>query len=314
MAADAPVPAVDTAPLHPAFERYAKEPVPQADVGSPGKDGVLELAFAPSDDGTVLVRDYATAPFHVSGTLAHDPHPDAATVYVQSPTGGVAQGDRRRMTVEMADGGIGVVSTASATKVQSMRANYGASEVSLSVGTDAHLDYVPEPAILHADSRYCQRLSLDVERGGSAVVADVVVPGRLARGERFAFERYAARVTASGPDGLLFEDATHLAPGAADSGVGGDSAAPGVLGEFDVYGTLFAVAPDRDADALSDRLHDAVSDCEGRAGATALPNDAGVAVRALGHRAEYVQTALWSAWNAARSDLLDAPAPAGRKQ
>lgn len=319
MAADAPSSAVDGPLPHPAFEGYAAEAVPQAAVGSPGKDGVLELTFAPAGDGTALVRDYATAPFHVSGTLGHDPHPRAETVYVQSPTGGVAQGDRHDVTIAVEHDAVGVVSTASATKVLSMTRNYAAADTTLRVGRDAHLDYVPEPTILHADARYCQRVSLDVAPGGSAVLGDVVVPGRLARGERFAFERYLSRVRGCGPDGLLFEDATHLAPGggasdsAAPGGVGGDPSAPGVLGEFDVYGTLFVVAPDHETGALSDDLHAAVSSTDARAGATALPNDAGVAVRALGYRAEYVAESLRAAWDAARRKLLDAPAPAGRK-
>jgi len=316
MVADAPSSTDDGHLPHPAFEGYAAEAVPQAAVGSPGKDGVLELTFAPAGDGTALVRDYATAPFHVSGTLGHDPYPRAETVYVQSPTGGVAQGDRHEVTVVVEDDAVGVVSTASATKVLSMTRNYAAADTTLRVGCDAHLDYVPEPTILHADARYCQRVSLDVAPGGSAVLGDVVVPGRLARGERFAFERYLSRVRGSGPDGLLFEDATHLSPGgdAGDSGgPGGDPSASGVLGEFDVYGTLFVVAPDHGTGGLSDDLHAAVASTGARAGATALPNDAGVAVRALGHRAEYVAESLRAAWDAARRKLLDAPAPAGRK-
>ena len=314
MAADAPRSAADEHVPHPAFEAYAAEAVPQAAVGSPGKDGVLELTFALADGTTALVHDYATAPFHVSGSLGHDPLSRAETVYLQSPTGGVAQGDRRDVTIRVAADAVGVVSTASATKVQSMTRNYGAADKTLRVGEGGHLDYVPEPSILHSDARFCQRVALDVAPGGSAVLGDVVVPGRLARGERFAFERYAARVSVTGPDGLLFEDATHLAPGDDAAGVGGDPSAPGVLGEFDVYGTLFVVAPDRDAAALSDAVHAAVTDCEARAGATALPNDAGATVRALGHRAEHVQGALHAAWDVARRELLGAPAPPGRKQ
>ena len=64
---------------------------------------------------------------------------------------------------------------------------------------------------------------------------------------------------------------------------------------------------------LSDTLHEAVADCEARAGATALPNDAGVAVRALGDRAETVEAALHAAWSEARETLIGAPAPSGRK-
>ena len=297
----------DAASPHPAFDAYAAESIPQAAVGAPGKDGVLELHFAPTAGGTALVHDYATVPFHVSGTLGHDPHPDADTVFLQSPTGGIAQGDRHDIDIRVAGDAIAHVSTQSSTKVQSMNRNYAASQTSLSVGPDGHLDYVPEPTILHADARYFQDLTLSLDDGATAVLGDVVVPGRLARGERFDFERYLGRVRVSGPDGLLFEDATHLAPAERDP------TAPGVLGEFTVYGTLFVVAPDVDTAALSDDLHAAVADADARAGASELPNGAGVSVRALGDRAETVEAALFAAWDTARKQLLDAPAPSGRK-
>jgi len=292
---------------HPAFEGYAAEPLPQAAVGAPGKDGVLELQFAGTGSGTKLVRDYATVPFHVSGTLGHDPHPAAETVFLQSPTGGIAQGDRLDIDIAVADDAVAHVSTQSSTKVQSMNRNYAASEASLSVGAGGHLDYVPEPTIVHEDARLFQDLRLDLAGGGTAVLSDVVVPGRLARGERFDFERYLSRVRVTGPDGLLFEDATHLTP--AES----DPTAPGVLGEFAVYGTLFVVAPETDTTQLSDDIHAAVADGEARAGASELPNGAGVGVRALGDRAETVEAALHTAWNAARNELLGADAPSGRK-
>jgi urease accessory protein len=294
--------------LHPAFEPYAAESVPQAAVGSPSKDGVLELRFEAAADGTVLARDYATTPFHVSGTLDHDPHPDATTVFVQSPTGGVAQGDRHDVDIAVGADGVAHVSTQSSTKVQSMHANYAAADRTLSVAAGGHLDYVPEPTILHENTRYCTETTLEVAEDATAVLADIVVPGRLARDERFEFERYLSRVRAVGPGGLLFEDATHLTP--AD----GDPAAPGALGEFDVHGTLFAVAPGRDVAALSDALHATVTDCDARAGATELPNDAGVLVRALGQRAETVRAALLAAWDRTRRELLGQPAPARRKQ
>lgn len=317
---------VDDGPTpHPAFAEYASESVPSAGVGAPGKDGRLELAFARAADGrTVLARDYARVPFHVSGTLDRDPHPGATSVVVQSPNGGVAQGDRHDVRVEAREGAVARVGTGSATKVLSMEHNYGGAEVELIVDSGAHLEYLPEPTILHADARYAQTVTLDVAQDGTAVLGDVVVPGRLAREERFDFERYASRVRVRGPDGLLAEDPTHLAPGDDAAGTGVDPRAAGVLGEFAVYGTLYVVAPASESgplcDAIAERLADEVADPDAgldaseprvRAAPTTLPGDAGVVVRAVGHRADPVRDALWVAWDAPRRELLESPAPKG---
>lgn len=297
----------ETDPPHPAFAGYAAESIPQAAVGAPGKDGNLELRFEQTVGGTKLIHDYATVPFHVSGTLGYDPHPEAETVFIQSPTGGIAQGDRHDIDIAVGEDAIAHVSTQSSTKVQSMNRNYAASEARLSVGPHGHLDYVPEPTIIHEDARLYQSLELDLAEEATTVLSDIVVPGRLARGERFDFERYLSQVSVSGPGGLLFEDATHLAP--AES----DPTAPGVLGEFTVYGTLFIVAPDADTEALADDVHKTVAEGEARAGASELPNCAGVGVRALGDRAETVQATLYEGWTLARNELLGADAPSGRK-
>jgi urease accessory protein len=318
---------------HPAFADYAAESLSGAGVGAAGKDGRLDLTFARDGDETRLVRDLARVPFHVSGTLGHDPHPAGETVYVQSPSGGVAQGDRHDISVAVGPDAVAHVTTSSATKVLSMERNYAASEVTLSVGGRGHLDYVPAPVILHPDARYAQETVVDVAPDASAVVGEVVVPGRLARGERFDFERYASTLRVRSDGDLLVADATHLAPG--DDGGPGPTA-PGVLDEFAVLGTLYVLAPDRDAAALADRVHDAVTAAGGTvaddaagdvetdgapgnstevaAGATHLPNGAGVLVRALGHRTGSVTDRLHAAWDAARRDLLDVGAPADRRQ
>ena len=311
----------------PAFAAYAEESLPGAGVGAAGKDGRLELAFARDGAETRLVRDLARTPFHVSGTLGHDPHPAGETVYVQSPAVGVAQGARHDISVTVGPDAVAHVTTSSSTKVLSMERNYAASDVALAVGSGGHLDYVPAPTILHPDARFGQATTVDLAPDATAVVGEVVVPGRLARGERFDFERYASTCEVRSEGELLVADATHLAPGADD---GPGPAAPGMLGEFAVLGTLYLLAPAADAAALADRLHEAVvadgatardaaaadrdTDPEVTAGATRLPNGAGVLVRALGHRADPVTDRLHTAWDSAREDWFGVGAPADRRQ
>ena len=311
----------------PAFTTYAEESLPGAGVGAAGKDGRLELAFARDGAETRLVRDLARTPFHVSGTLDHDPHPAGETVYVQSPSGGVAQGDRHDISVRVGPDAVAHVTTSSSTKVLSMERNYAAADVALAVGSGGHLDYVPAPTILHSDARFGQTTTVDLAPDATAVVGEVVVPGRLARGEQFDFERYASDCEVRSDGDLLVADATHLAPGANH---GPSPTAPGVFGEFAVLGTLYVLAPAADAAALAERVHEAVvadgatatdavaadrdTGPEVTAGATRLPNGAGVLVRALGHRADPVTDRLHTAWDSARADLLGVGAPADRRQ
>jgi urease accessory protein len=289
-----------------AFEAYGREEIPAAAAGAVGKDGRVACRFAADADGqTRLVKDFAKVPFHLTGGLTHDDGlPAAATVYVQTPTAGIAQGDRHAVEVTVDPGAKAHVTGQSATKVLRMERNYGATTVDLSVGEGGYLEYLPEPTICHRDARYRQDCSLSLGADAAAVVGEVLVPGRLARGEAFEFDHAYLRTEAHGPGGLLFADANDLRPAARDP------RRPGVLGDHRVLGTLYAVG---DAD-LSDPLHERVTGRRGvRAGATALPNDGGAMVRVLGEEAEPVRRAMRAAWDEARQRLAGAPAPTRRK-
>ncbi len=289
-----------------AFEAYEAEPIPQAAAGSTGKEGELSLRFGADGDGrTRLVKDYATVPFHLPGGLTHDEQvPDLATVYVQSPTGGIAQGDRHEVTVTVEPDARAHVTTQSAEKVLRMERNCARTDVSLTVEDGGYLEYLPEPTILYPDARYRRETTLTVSENATALVGEIVVAGRLARGEAFEFDRLYSRLTVEGPDGLLAQDTTDIDP------LANDPQRAGVVGDYPVLGTLYVVGHP----ALSDRLHDRVAAVDGvRGGATRLPNDAGVLVRALGDRPRAVAGALDEAWAATRQAELGSDVPVRRK-
>ena len=287
---------------HRAFAPYEEEVPPQAAPGSPGKNGRLELAFERGQDGTALVRDLATAPFHLSGTLDTDPISALATVIVQSPSGGVAQGDRRHIDIAAGPSALARIGTASSTKVHSMTHNYARTDLSVDLAAGSHLEYLPEPTILHADSRLYRSTEIDIDPESTAILGDVIVPGRLARDEVYGLDRFVSELEVRQGDRVLAADSLWLDP---------DSTALGPIGpgaERPVVGTLYVLAPAVETAPLGDAIHDAVtaaSPDDTLAGATTMPNDAGVVVRSLGEATPGVRAALDAAWTTARAEILD---------
>jgi urease accessory protein len=275
------------------------------------------------------VYDRATVPFHLTGGLYHDETlPDVASAYVQDPTGGIAQGDRYEARIGVESDARAHVTTGSATKVLRMERNYGASNVAIEVDDGGYLEYLPEPTILHEGSRFWGTVDVDLAPDAAVLYADVVVPGRLARDEAFAFERLHTSVEAQSGGTELFADTVRLE--------GGDeSRGPGLFGEFRVLGTFYVVAPDHaDVETLADDLHTCVQEDGGdgtddtgdesdgasegdrtRAvgGASVLPREAGVAVRVLGDRSSDVTDRFHRVWDRARRALVGSGAPDGRK-
>ena len=94
--ADAPVSREAASDAWPSvFRAYVAEPLAQRPAGSTGKRGVCRLAFAVRSDTTRLGHAFVSHPFHCTRPWYLDPAvPGMAVVYVQTPAGGLIQGDR----------------------------------------------------------------------------------------------------------------------------------------------------------------------------------------------------------------------------
>ncbi|SES72656.1 urease accessory protein UreD [Nonomuraea wenchangensis] len=288
-------------------------------VGSSGKVGVLDLTFERRGGRTELTGHYQKTPLQIMRPLYYDPaRPDLPYVCVMSAGAGVLQGDRYRLDVTCGAGAAVHVTTQTATKVYRMEQDYGTQLVRLTVGPGGYLEYLPDPVIPFAGSRFYQRTHLTCDPGGTAIVAESMLAGRLARGERHAYTACCTDLSAHRPGGaLLFADPLRLVPGR--SPVTG----PAMFGEHGVLSTLYVITQAVEADALADALHEVVADSvvadSGAAGgglaggASTLPNGAGAWVRLLGPESPPVRATLDRLWDLARRLITGHPAPDRRR-
>jgi len=287
-----------------AFSEYGGEELPQSPAFGHGKNGVADLVLArEGENPTRLLSDLVKVPYHLTGTLDTDPAPGLTTVCLQEPTGGVAQGDRHALSVEGRPGARGHVTTQSATKVHSMKANYAHLDATLVAESGAYLEYIPGPTIVNEDARCLQTTTVEMAPDATVVVGDVFVPDGLTDHEPFSFDHYHSRLEASVADSLVCADAVDLRPDERDP------RDPATVGEYGVVGTLYVFAPAADADALADTLHDRLAGRSVAAGASVLTDSAGVTVRVLGDRSADVTGAIEAAWDETRTELLGVGAP-----
>jgi urease accessory protein len=175
-----------------------------------GRNGELRLTFARRGVQTALVENYARPPLQVMR-----PIPDAAgclCAYLLSPTGGVVQNDHYAIHINIGEGAHALFTTQSATKVYKMPEGCAEQIVHAEVQSNAIFEYVPDAVILFADSDLCQDIRVTLHPGALALIFEIVLPGRFARGEYLAFRRYANRLTVRDTDGLLLYDAANLEP------------------------------------------------------------------------------------------------------
>ncbi|WTW99465.1 urease accessory protein UreD [Streptomycetaceae bacterium NBC_01309] len=275
--------------------------------GSPAKVGVLDLAFEHQAGRTELVGRYQKSPLQLMRPLYVDPHlPDMAFVYVMATGGGIAQADRYRMDVRCGPDTRVHVTTQAATKVYGMEHDYATQLVRLTAEPGSYVEYLPDPLIPFARARFYQHTLVTVSPGATVVLGETVAAGRLARGERHAYEYLATDLEFRRPDGtLLALDTLRLEPG--------EAAGPAVQAGHDHVASLF-VATDRVApEAIADALHAALAHLELPYGVSVLPHDCGAWLRVLGDSPPRVADAHRAAWSAVRRLLTGGPAPDLRK-
>nr|WP_205861576.1 urease accessory protein UreD [Planosporangium flavigriseum] len=290
----------------PELAGYHDEPA-QLPSGAPGKNGLLHLGFARRDGRTALVGLRRRTPLLVHQALYWDEElPDLACVIIIDTAGGIVQGDRYELEIEVAEGARAHLTTQAAAKVQEMDANYASQSQRIVLRDGAYLEYVPEPIIPYRHSRFITHTHVCLPESATLVYAEILMPGRKHHGELFRYDLYSSRLSVSRPDGtLLFAEKFLIEPARSTP------ARCGVLGGFHVFGNvLLLTAPER-AERVLAQVPAVVDRTEGwAAGASRLPNDAGISYRILGMESEPVRAMVRDFWSVARVAVAGHPVPA----
>lgn len=285
-------------------------------VGRPGKVGVLELSFAlrgpPGRRRTELVHHFQKSPLQIMRPLYFDDaRPDMPYTYLMTTGGGVLHGDRQRTDLAFGPRTSAHVTTQAHTKLYRMDRGFATAILNIDIAADAYVEYLPDPVIPYAHSRFYQRTCVTLDGSGTLLFGETLYAGRLSRGERNEYDVYASDLEVRRPDGRpVLVDRVRLTPRR------GRSAGLGVLDGRDIVSTLYVLAPGVAAPALADCLHDALRDTiddDTRFGVSILPGEAGAWLRMVGDDTVTTTAGCRAAWAAARDLLTGHPAPKIRK-
>lgn len=289
-------------------------------VGSPGKVGILELEFAlrgrPGAVRTDLVHHYQKTPLQIMRPLYYDPlRPDMPYTYIMTTGGGVLHGDRQRTDLRLGTGASAYVTTQAHTKLYRMETGYATALVNIELEAGAHLEYLPDPVIPFAGSRYYQRTAVTLHPDASLITGETIYAGRLTRGEHNAYDVYASDLELRRPSGVpVAVDRVRLVP------QGGRVGGLAVLDGRDIVSTLYVLSSRVPADRIAAALHAAVDevvsasdDAAARFGVSALPGEAGAWMRLIADDTITSLAAQTAATAAAHEVLTGRAAPVIRK-
>jgi urease accessory protein len=297
-------------PDAPELAAYQDEPK-QMPSGAPGKNGVLDMSFARRGDRSVLAHLYRKAPLLVQQALYWDEHlPGLPCVYIITTSGCVLQGDRLDVSISVGAEAMAHITTQSATKIHQMDANFAAQSQRLALAENAYLELLPGPTIPHRHSRFITHTRATVADSATLLSAELLQPGRKhhGAGELFEYDLYSSTLTVNRPGGTpLFTEKLVAEPWRHPL------RQAGAMGAFDVLASVTLVTPGRHAGRIFEQIvpgADIGAEC--MAGASHLPNGAGLAYKVLGMETEPVTSKVRAFWNLVRHEVVGVPVPAAR--
>jgi urease accessory protein len=251
--------------------------------------GQLDLSLERVGLMTRPVRSAVRPPLQLSRVRYDAIEQPGTAAFTLVHLGGILEGDSYDLQVALGPGATASVATAAATQVYRMPHGAARQDTTLRLAAGSRLAWLPEPLILCAGARFSQHTSVELAPGALLGLLDVLVPGRLARGEVYQFERYEMRLEVCTPGGdCLVAERALLEPQRRDI------ATVGVLGCTPVLGSLYVLGDGVDADYWCARINQ--SDPHDIAG-TRLPNRSGLLVRMLGATPSAVHSRLRELWS-----------------
>jgi urease accessory protein len=293
----------------PELSAYQDEP-PQLRSGFQGKNALLRLRFETRTDPnrSILAFSERRAPLIVQRALYCDEGmPALPVVFIISNSGGILQGDRYAMEFSVGPDACGHITTQAATKIHEMDANHAAQTQEITVEDGAYLEYLPDHVIPFRRSRFHTRTRIRIAPTATLLYAETLMGGRqfYGDGELFEFDLYSAAVTAERLSGeQLFAEKFLIEPHRSPA------SRRGVMGEFSVFANVLLFTPKEHADAIFSRVK-AIWNQEEQlaAGASRLPNDAGLAYRVLGMDTEKVRAKVREFWSLVRPEVTGFEVP-----
>lgn len=273
----------------------------------PGSEGSLRLVVQRVGGRTRIAELECSGPIQVLRCHYLDSAaPDIASVTIASPSGGVLQGDRLRIAVEVRPGARLMLDTQSATRLYRMPARPALIEARFGVADGGWLEYVPDPYIPFAGSNTTIQTVIVVDVAATVLIGEVVAAGRVARGEIFQMTAFRSNVTAIRPSGeLLFTDSTEF--------LGGEALTdPGMMSNQAALGSLYVLRAEADPEVLRAAIGGQAPP-PARAGASTLPNDAGAWLRVIAPDTAGAKAVVDTGRDATRVEALGTASPPSRR-
>ena len=285
--------------------------VKQLGVGKSGKVGILDLELERDNTGkTIVTKQFSQVPLQFQRALyPENSLPEMAYLYIISPSGGILQGDRYRVDITLKNNAIAHMTTQGATSIYSMNSNFASQILNITVDENCYFEYIPDQIIPNKNSRYYQKVNLNIHDNSTLVYSEILTPGRVAMGESFEYDICYLRTHCKNQDKKTrFLENTKIEPKKQRL----DDF--GILWNYEIVGTVYVLTRKESIVELEDAINRDVRSMDKiSVGTSILPDESGIVIRILGNTTDNVADAVFKTLKITRKKILGASLSKVRK-
>jgi urease accessory protein len=276
----------------------------QMGVGQAGKLGILQLKLEkdPIVHKTSIKYQHYKVPLCIKRAMyLEETCPEMAYVYIISPSGGILQGDRFRMDIELTNSAKAHVTTQSATRIYRMNKNFGTQIINLDVDKNCYLEYIPDQIIPYRDSRFYQVSNIKVHDEATCIYSEILTPGRVASNESFEYDICYMKVKSVNQNNKLrLIDIAKIEPKRENV------KSFGVLNNYDILGNIYILTPGDKINLIQNEILGTISGTKNViGGCTRLPDKNGLLIRLLGSYVYDIRNLIYSMVGIVRKNVLN---------
>ncbi len=276
--------------------------IKQLEVGKSGKVGIIDLELQMNNtDKTVITRQFSQVPLQIQRALYPETLlPEMAFIYAISPSGGILQGDRYMTDIVLKNKAIAHMTTQGATRIYSMNSNSASQIVNITVGENCYFEYIPDQIIPYKNSRYYQKVNLNVHSNSTLVYSEILTPGRVAMKESFEYDICYLKTHCNNENNeIRFLENTKIEPKKTKV------TESGVLGKYKILGTVYILTRKNSITEFENNLNEYIKNSDGvYVGTSIISDESGIIIRILGNKTENVFNVVFKILEISRRKIL----------
>jgi len=275
--------------------------IEQLEVGKSGKVGILDVELKENAElKTVITKQFSQVPLQIQRAVyPENSLPGMAYLYIISPSGGILQGDRYKTDIIMKNNAVSHITTQGATRIYSMNSNSASQMVNITLDENCYLEYIPDQIIPYQNSRYYQKVNLNIHDDATLIYSEVLTPGRIAMNESFDYDICYLRTYCKNQNNRFrCLENMKIEPKENDMKV------KGILGKYDIVGTVYILTKKEKLQKLEKMINEKIEFIT--SGTSILPNESGIIVKILSNSTEEIYEKIYEIVKITRKEIIGA--------